>query len=151
MHKDYVFLCPAPDEVVPLPHSDYVALMHKAQALPQYAGRQIRLAILYVAMQDGQPQKAVNATHALLDFDDQGYASPHGGNFSQEQNRAFWQAVAQSTYDDVDEDPEVQKLRQEMRDEFSWMPSEREQRLMLDNIFHQSPSKPTGSAVRKQP
>lgn len=135
MHKDFVFLCPAPDEIVPLAHSDFVALMQGEKALPQYAGRQIRLAILYVAMQDGQPQKAVNATHALLDFDSQGYASPHSGNFSREQNRAFWRAVTQSTYDDVDEDPQIQKLRQEMHDEFSWMPSEREQRLMLDNIF----------------
>lgn len=136
MHKDFFFLCPAPNEVLPLAQPDYLALIRREQSRPEYAGRQIRLAILYVAMEGNQPRKAVNATHALLDFDGQGYASPHGGNFSQDQNHAFWQAVAQSSYDDVDDDPQVQKLRQEMHDEFSWMPSEKEQRLMLDSIFH---------------
>lgn len=132
---DYVFLCPAPNEILPLPHAGYLALMRKEKMLPQYAGQQIRLAIFYVAMENGQPVKAANATYSLLDFDEQGYASPHGGSFSQEQNRAFWQAVEQSAYDDVDYDPQVQKLRRAMHDEFAWTPSEKEQRMMLGHIF----------------
>jgi hypothetical protein len=137
MHKDYVFLCPSPNEVVPVPHDVYVALMRKQQSLTQHAGQQVRLAILYVAMHDGRPVEAVNAHYSLLDFDEAGYASPHGGSFSPEQNQAFWQAVEQSRYDDVDYDPQVQKLRREMHDEFSWVPSQKEQSLMLDIIFRQ--------------
>jgi hypothetical protein len=142
MHKDYVFLCPISNEILPLPHADYLALIRKEKALPQYAGQQIRLAILYVSMENGQPVKAINATYGLLDFDAHGWASPHSGSFSQEQNRAFWQAVEQSTYKDVDYDPQIQKLRRAMHDEFSWVPSEKEQRMMLDWIFRPAGAHP---------
>lgn len=140
MYKDYVFLCPISNEVLPLSHEDYLALMHRQKLLPHYAGQQIRIAIIYVAMENTQPVKAVNATYGLLDFDDQGLASPHGGSFTRQQNQAFWQAVEQSSYDDVDYDPQVQKLRRAMHDEFSWVPSEKEQRMMMNRIFGKSDS-----------
>lgn len=134
-YKDYVFLCPSSNEIELIPHGRYLMLMRKQKVLLQYAGQQIRVAIFYVAMQNEKPVKAVNATYGLLDFDDEGYASPHAGDFSLEQNRAFYEAVEKSAYDDVDYDPEVQKLRRTMQDEFSWAPSEKERRLMLNMVF----------------
>lgn len=136
-YKDYVFLCPSSNDVEPIDHALYLALMQKREALPQYAGQQIRLALVYVAMQGEKPFKAVNATYGLLDFDDAGYASPHAGDFSLPQNRAFYEAVQKSAYDDVDYDPEVQRLRRVLRDEFSWLPSDKEQRMMMEYIFQQ--------------
>jgi hypothetical protein len=135
MFKDFVFLCPSSNEVEPISHAHYLELVHRQKVLPEYTGRQIRLAIFYVAMENGQPVKAVNATYGLLDVDDEGFVSPHSGGFSLEQNRAFWKAVENSPYKDVDYDPQVQKARRAMHDEFSWVPSEKEQRMMLDQIF----------------
>lgn len=135
LYKDYVFLCPSSNEVEPIPHEHYLMLMHKQKALPQYAGQHIRVAIFYVTMDGEKPIKAVNATYGLLDFDNEGYASPHAGHFSPEQNRAFYEAVQKSAYEDVDYDPEVQRLRRAMQDEFSWAPSDKEQRIMLNMIF----------------
>jgi len=139
MHQDYVFLLPAPNEIVALPHARYVELVQGRLALPQYAGQQIRLGIVYVRMRNGQPAQAVNTTFSLLDFDATGHARPHPGKFSLEQNHAFYEAVRNSPYEDVDYDPEVQALRRTLRDEFAWTPSDKEQRLMLDHIFASAP------------
>ena len=85
-----------------------------------------------------QPVEVVNATYALLEFKHDGFADPSPHKSSRETNREFFEAVRHSHYDNIDCDPEIRQLREELGDEFSWVPTESELSWMLRYIFSSS-------------
>lgn len=137
-YEDYIFFKLEEGELVPVPHKQYVALMHRVQPMPEYAKQHVRVAIFYVEMENSLPAEVVNANYSLLQFDEIGFADPHTPKHSIQDNRAFFKAVRQSKFDNIDCDPEVQRLRSKLGEEFSWIPTDRELSRMLRSIFSSS-------------
>lgn len=74
-HASYVFLLDEHGAVHPLPHRVYVALVRGEAAIPQFAGKTLRLAEWYVRLQADEPETVVNETYALLTIDGDGRAN----------------------------------------------------------------------------
>lgn len=134
-YRDYVFFQLNNRKILPVLHESYVALMHRIQPMHEYANRCVRVAIFYVEVADFQPVAVVNATYNLIEFDASGYAHPPPSKHSIQDNRAFFETVRRSLFDDIDNDPEVQKLRKNWGEDFSWLPSSMELNFMLRSIF----------------
>ena len=134
IHQDFVFR--TRDGLTRLfPHQSFIALVQKRTKLPEYAGQKLRVAILYVALEDNAPVRVVNETYSFLYFDKQGYADPHHGRFSAQDNNRFYDAAVNSAYSNIDYDPHVIEVRQTIGDEFSWLPTDDERIKMHDLIF----------------
>lgn len=73
-HASYAFLLDDTGGVHPLPHRVYVALVRGEAAVPQFAGRTLRLAEWYLRLHDDEPATVVNETYALLTIDRDGRA-----------------------------------------------------------------------------
>ena len=86
--------------------------------LPEYVGRRIRVADFYVFLQDGAPAEIENETYSFLYFDDVGHADPCGAKCSLDENHAFYQAALNSRRSNIGCDPQVQKMRENIGDEF---------------------------------
>jgi len=56
-------------------------------------------------------------------------------------NRAFYHALMNSRYSDPDEDPAVQNLRNELRSEYAWRPSDDERAKLQTLAFATPPLK----------
>lgn len=76
-YRSYQFFLSA-DEVLPIPHDYYVALVSGKAITGEFAGRTLRLADWYVRVHDGTPQEVVNETYVWLVFDTFGRADLHG-------------------------------------------------------------------------
>jgi hypothetical protein len=125
-HQSYIFLLPDGQEIRCIPRSLYVALVRRETGMPEYAGERVRVADLYAAIQGEKPVEIVNGTYSFLCFDKAGNADPHRGDFSLDENKAFYDAAVNSRRADIDCDPEVQKVRQRVGDTFSWLPTSKE-------------------------
>lgn len=134
-YKDYVFFKREGEDPQQVPHERYVALMHRTQPMQQYAKQHVHVAIFYVEMKDSRPAEVVNANYSLLEFDESGFADPHAAKHSIEDNRAFFAAVRNSNFNNIDCDPEIQKLRAKLGEEFSWAPTDQELSFMVQSIF----------------
>lgn len=134
-YEDYVFFKREGEGLQQEPHERYVALMHRTQPMPEYAKQHVHVAIFYVEMNNSRPAEVVNANYSLLEFDEAGFADPHTAKHSIEDNRAFFAAVRNSNFDNIDCDPEIQKLRAKLGDEFSWVPTDQELSFMVQRIF----------------
>lgn len=133
--KSYIFFLPESGEILFISQPAYVALVRGEITMHEYAGRRMRVADLYVVLQENTPVEVENETYSFLYFDDAGRAHAHHGSFSLEQNRAFYRAALGSQYSDIDCDPEIRKVREGMGDEFSWLPTDREREEMHFMIF----------------
>lgn len=76
-HASYAFLLDDADEVDPLPHQVYVALVRGEAAVPQFAGKTLRLAEWYLRLRGDEPVAVVNETYARLSIDRDGRADWH--------------------------------------------------------------------------
>lgn len=74
-HASYAFLLDDAGEVHPLPHQIYVALVRGEAAVPQFAGKILRLAEWYVRLRDDAPEAVVNETYVLVRIDADGRAN----------------------------------------------------------------------------
>lgn len=134
-HQSYIFFLSEDGQILFMPTSTYAALVRGETTLHEYAGRQIRVADLYVALQENTPTDIQNETYSFVSFDESGRADPHHGSFSLEQNNDFYQAALHSRYDDIYCDPEIRELRNKISDEFSWLPTNEERERMHVMIF----------------
>lgn len=134
-YKDYVFFKREGEDPQQVPHEQYVALMHRTKPMHEYAKQHVHVAIFYVAMKDSRPAEVVNANYSLLEFDEAGFADAHTAKHSIEDNRTFFAAVRNSNFDNIDCDPEIQKLRAKLGEEFSWVPTDQELSFMVQSIF----------------
>lgn len=73
-HASYAFLLDEAGEVHPLPHQVYVALVRGEAAVPQFAGRTLRLAEWYVRLHDEEPEAVVNETYVPIRIGPEGHA-----------------------------------------------------------------------------
>ena len=73
-HASYAFLLGGPGDVHPLPHHVYVALVRGEAAVPELAGRTLRLAEWYVRLRADAPDAVVNETYVPLAIDREGRA-----------------------------------------------------------------------------
>lgn len=71
------FLLDDAGEVHPLPHQVYVALVRGEAAVPQFAGKTLRLAEWYLRLRGDEPVAVVNETYARLSIDRDGRADWH--------------------------------------------------------------------------
>lgn len=149
-YQDFVFFKLANGNFQKIPHQDYVALMHRDKTMAEYAGQTLRIALLYVAVQQDQPCRVENGTYSLLRFDETGYADAHFTGNSLEDNHAFYLAVEKSQFDNIDCDPNIQKLRTQLGQEFSWYPTEEELQAMSAMIMSEPPSSDPDK-FRKEP
>jgi hypothetical protein len=135
-HHSYIFFLVQEEKPQPVARDVYVSLLRHEAALKNYAGKKVRVADLYIQLLDGAPHRVENETFSHLYFDENGYANPHDKRrFSVEENRAFYDAALSSRYSDIACDTEVQKVREELADEFNWLPDEDERRAILSQIF----------------
>lgn len=135
MHQSYIFFLSDEGGIRRICSSAYVAVVRGETAMKEYAGRRLRVADWYVALRENTPFKVENETYSYLYFDTEGHADPRNGNFSLEQNRSFYRAAFSSSYSNIDCDPKVQQVREEAGDEFSWLPTEEERKMLYSLIF----------------
>lgn len=133
-HHSFILFMLDDGEVKHIPQAIYVALIRSEIVMQEYAGKRIRVADLFIAIGEGTPSRIDNETYSYLYFDEDGYADSHHGSFSIEENRAFYNRALNSPYSNIDYDPEVQKIRKELGDDFSWRPTEEERKRMLEFI-----------------
>jgi hypothetical protein len=135
MYSSYIFFMSDYGKIKPVPREEYVALVRGEVAMPEYAEKRIRVADFYVAVKGASPKEIENETYSFLTFDKAGYANAHHGGFSMEENRDFYRAALNSPYADIDCDSEIQKVRERIGDEFSWLPTDEEKKKMHAVIF----------------
>ncbi len=75
-HKSYLFYL-IDDEVIPIIHDCYVLLVKGETVAPEFVGQTLRLADLYVHMDDEVPKQVVNETYSWLVFDEFGRLDLH--------------------------------------------------------------------------
>lgn len=102
-HASYAFLLDEHGAVHPLPHRVYVTLVRGEAAIPQFAGKTLRLAEWYVRLQAGEPESVVNETYTLLTIDREGRADwsatpsfpPHRPGSAEDSGTAAWPSAAE--------------------------------------------------------
>lgn len=109
--------------------------MHRKEAMPQFSRQSVKVAVFYVEMEKSHPVAVINGTYNLFKFDEAGFADLNAPKHSFQDNRAFYEAVRQSRFEDIDCDPAIQKLRTQLGEEFSWVPTDEELQFMLQHIF----------------
>jgi hypothetical protein len=133
-HHSFILFTLDDGTIKHIPQTNYVALVRKELVMQEFAGKRLHVADLYVALDEGVAPKIDNETYSYLYFDEDGYADPHHGGFSIKENRAFYDRALNSPYSNIGDDPEVQKIRKEIGDDFSWRPTEEERKRMLEFI-----------------
>jgi hypothetical protein len=142
MHQSYIFFLFEDGQIQPVPQPTYAALMRGELTMQKYAGKRVRIADLYVSLQDGVPVEIENETYSFLFFDETGHAVACGGNFSLEENHRFYQAALNSRYSNIDCDPQVHNVRESIGNDFSWLPTDDEQEKLRQLMFErESPAK----------
>lgn len=136
MHRSYIFFLADHQKIRPIPPPDYISLVRHSSAMPEYAGQRVRVADLFVTLEDGHPCRIENETYSFLNFNASGYVEQHEGKtFSVEENRRFYDAAMNSRYPDIDRDPKVQKTREQIGDDFSWLPTPEERKILVRLVF----------------
>lgn len=74
-YASYAFLLDDAGAVHALPHQVYLALVRGEAAVPEFAGKTLRLAEWYVRMQADTPETIVNETYVPLTIDPKGRAN----------------------------------------------------------------------------
>lgn len=74
-YASYAFLLDDAGTVHPLPHHVYLALVRGEAAVPEFAGKTLRLAEWYVRLQAAAPETVVNETYVPLTIDPKGRAN----------------------------------------------------------------------------
>lgn len=136
MHQSYIFFFTNDGQIRAIPSSTYVSLVRGEIFMDQYAGMKVRVADMYVAVEDGRPCKIENETYSFLYFDESGQADPHNGVNTIEENRAFYAAASNSPYSKIDCDPKVQKIREVAGKDLSWLPTDEERTQLEQSIFN---------------
>lgn len=113
-------------KVRPVPQRDYVRLLRGEVHLPQHANKPVRVADWYVDVRDGRPASVVNETYSVLHLDARGAIDWSRCRLGTGRNRALYEALRASAYDDPDDDPAVRKLRAQACDELTWLPNSKE-------------------------
>ena len=134
-YQDYIFFKLNDESILNITHENYIDLVQGRTTMPAFAGQKLQMADLYVSIKNGKPDRIVNGTYSFLRFDQQGHADPHFDGNSLKENKVFYDAVLNSTYSDIDYDPAVQKVRGQIGDDFSWIPTELEMKNMHAQIF----------------
>jgi hypothetical protein len=137
-YQDYIFFKLDDESILNITHANYVDLVQGYTTMPEFAGLKLQMADLYVSIKNDKPERIVNGTYSFLNFDQYGHADPHFKGNSLEDNKAFYDAVFNSKYSEIDYDPAIQKVRIQIGDAFSWIPTEVEMKKMNDQIFHSS-------------
>ena len=137
-HQDYIFFKLNDESILNIDHADYIDLVQRRATMLALAGQKLHLAILYVSIKNDKPDRIVNGTYSFLIFDLHGHADPHFDGSSLEDNKAFYDAVVNSEYSDITDDPAIQKVRSQIGDAFSWIPTEVEMKEMYAQIFQSS-------------
>ena len=137
-YQDYIFFKLNDESILNITHANYIDLVQGHTTMPAFAGQKLQIAILYVSIKNGKPDRIVNGTYSFLIFDLHGHADPHFDGNSLEDNKAFYDAVVNSEYSDITDDPAIQKVRSQIGDAFSWMPTEVEMKKMHAQIFQSS-------------
>lgn len=137
-YQDYIFFKLNDESILNITHANYIDLVQGHMTMPAFAGQKLQVADLYVSIKNDKPDRIVNGTYSFLNFDQFGHADPHFQGNSLEDNKAFYDAVFNSEYSDINDDPVIQKVRRQIGDEFSWMPTEDEMKKMHAQIFRSS-------------
>lgn len=137
-YQDYIFFKLNDESILNITHANYIDLVQGHTTMPVFAGQKLQVADLYVSTKNDKPDRIVNGTYSFLNFDQYGNADPHFEGNSLEDNKAFYDAVFNSKYSDIDYDPAIQKVRSQIGEEFSWIPTEVEIKKMHDQIFKSS-------------
>lgn len=122
-----------------VPQPQYARLLRGEWRLPEHAERTVRVADWYVAAGSTGEPKPVNETYSILQFDAHGRVDWRRCRIGGTRNQALYEALRNSTFDDPDDDPAVQRLRSELCDEVSWLP-DREERKRLEAAAEQARS-----------
>ena len=125
MHTEsFIFIVASDgDNIRRLAQRDYVKLLGGALQLPEHANKALRIADWYVDRQEGGLGVVVNETYSVLQFDARGAVDWSRCRVGPVRNRALYEALRTSQYDDPDEDTAVQKLRAQTCDEVAWLPN----------------------------
>lgn len=134
-YQDYIFFKLNDESILNITHANYVDLVKGYTTMPEFAGLKLQIADLYVSIKNDKPDRIVNCTYSFLNFDQFGHADPHFEGNSIEDNKAFYDAVFNSEYSNINNDPAIQKVRSHIGDEFSWIPTEVEIKKMYAQIF----------------
>jgi hypothetical protein len=134
-YQDYIFFKLNDGSILNITHANYVDLVQGFTTMPEFAGLKLQIADLYVSIKNDKPDRIVNCTYSFLNFDQYGHADPHFEGNSIEDNKAFYDAVFNSEYSNINNDPAIQKVRIHIGDEFSWIPTEAEIKKMYAQIF----------------
>ncbi len=78
-HKSYLFYL-IDDEVIPIVHDCYVLLVKGVATASEFTGKTLRLADLYVRMDDEIPKQVVNESYSWLVFDEFGRLDLHAAH-----------------------------------------------------------------------
>lgn len=109
----------------------YARLLRGESRLTGEANAVVRVADWYVEIRPDAAPRVLNETYSVLHFDEAGKVDwPHcriGGPH----NRALYEALRDSRFDDPDDDPVVRNLRGQMCDEVTWLPNSEERTTLL--------------------
>ena len=137
-HRTLIFLV-LDGAVTFVPQPQYARLLRGEWRLPEHAERTIRVADWYVEGGSTGEPKPVNETYSILQLDAHGGVDWRRCRIGGTRNQALYEALRNSTFDDPDDDPAVQRLRSELCDEVTWLP-DREERKRLEAAAEQARS-----------
>lgn len=96
--------------------------MRGESGLAEQAKRTIRVADWYVEVSPDAAPTVLNETYSVLSFNEAGKVDWLRCRVGGARNRAIYEALRTSRYEDPEDDPAVRRLRAEMCDEVSWLP-----------------------------
>jgi hypothetical protein len=138
-YRDYYFLFPNETSIVPLGKETYLQLINGRKSFTDYAGRSIKLAIIYVLEEEGRPIRMVNGNFTYLEFDSSGIASPYTleSQVGLKANNAFFtELLSSDTTIDVNKF-RLEQLQQEVGEKISWLPNKQEINKLSKIIFRE--------------
>ena len=135
MHRTLVFLIPAPGHYERLSQPEYARLLRGDLALPQHAGRTLRVADWYVETRADRPTALIGETYSLVALGTDGRLRRPHDRRGETANHLFYEALANSSFDDPDDDPCVQHLRMKLGAEYAWRPSDIEREALSQIVF----------------
>lgn len=126
MHKSLIFFLLPGGEIRWVPRITYVRLLRGEQRMPEFAGHAVRVADWYVVAAADQSLRVDNETYSILAIDGSGSVDWPHGRHGVNANLRFYEALANSNFEDPDDDPAVRAIRTQLGEEFSWFPDETE-------------------------
>jgi len=126
MHKSLIFFLLRGGEIRWVPRITYVRLLRGEQRMPEFAGQAVRVADWYVVATADQSLRVDNETYSILAIDSSGTVDWSHGRHGMNASSRFYEALADSSFEDPDDDPTVRAIRTQLGEEFSWLPNEKE-------------------------